>query len=361
MRYQKGFTIVELLIVVVVIAILAAITIVSYNGISRHAKETALKSDLRNGATQIETTKALEGAYPATADSLKKSDNTTFTYIRSDDTFCLGATNSTLEDVSYHITNAGSIEDGPCPGSTFSPGGHLQTVTSANCPVERTLAVDARDNHTYWIQKFSNGSCWMLTNLAYAGGGASTYSDAKTLYDGTGDSVVNLTTPRYYVSANANPTTAPTTPSTSTDGGSTAPQYGYHYNWCGAMGGQTATAACTNAATPIPDPAISVCPAGWRLPTGSSASELVGLNATANGNAADSDAGLRTNWLLQRGGFWRTSINSTGSQARYWSSTPYSSTGAYMLVATPGWVSADGYANFPGGEFAGFSVRCIAN
>ncbi len=43
---SRGFTIVELLIVVVVIAILAAITIVSYNGISRQAKNSALQSDI---------------------------------------------------------------------------------------------------------------------------------------------------------------------------------------------------------------------------------------------------------------------------------------------------------------------------
>lgn len=42
---QKGFTIVELLIVVVVIAVLAAITIVAFNGISqRAANATALDS-----------------------------------------------------------------------------------------------------------------------------------------------------------------------------------------------------------------------------------------------------------------------------------------------------------------------------
>ncbi len=43
---QRGFTIVELLIVVVVIAILAAITIVAYNGIQNRAYETAIQSDL---------------------------------------------------------------------------------------------------------------------------------------------------------------------------------------------------------------------------------------------------------------------------------------------------------------------------
>lgn len=40
----KGFTIVELLIVVVVIAILAAITIVAYNGIQNRAKTTSAQS-----------------------------------------------------------------------------------------------------------------------------------------------------------------------------------------------------------------------------------------------------------------------------------------------------------------------------
>lgn len=43
---QTGFTIVELLIVIVVIGVLAAITIVAYNGIQARARDTARKSDL---------------------------------------------------------------------------------------------------------------------------------------------------------------------------------------------------------------------------------------------------------------------------------------------------------------------------
>ena len=42
----KGFTIVELLIVIVVIAILAAITIVAFTGIQQRARDSAAKSDL---------------------------------------------------------------------------------------------------------------------------------------------------------------------------------------------------------------------------------------------------------------------------------------------------------------------------
>jgi len=47
-RNRGGFTIVELLIVIVVIAILAAISIVAYNGIQNRANDTTVKSDLAN-------------------------------------------------------------------------------------------------------------------------------------------------------------------------------------------------------------------------------------------------------------------------------------------------------------------------
>ena len=45
---QLGFTIVELLIVIVVIGILAAITIVSFNGVQEKAKTTQAQTDIRN-------------------------------------------------------------------------------------------------------------------------------------------------------------------------------------------------------------------------------------------------------------------------------------------------------------------------
>lgn len=61
---QGGFTIVELLIVVVVIAILAAITIVSYNGITARAYTASVQSDMRNALQKLELYRADNGAYP---------------------------------------------------------------------------------------------------------------------------------------------------------------------------------------------------------------------------------------------------------------------------------------------------------
>ena len=65
-KQKDGFTIVELLIVVVVIAILAAITVVAYNGIQDRAKNTQVQSDIRQVAKLIETYNADKGTYPST-------------------------------------------------------------------------------------------------------------------------------------------------------------------------------------------------------------------------------------------------------------------------------------------------------
>lgn len=65
-RRQSGFTIVELLIVIVVIGILAAITIVAFNGVQDRAKNSKTQSVLTNIRKQIEAHKALTGSYPAT-------------------------------------------------------------------------------------------------------------------------------------------------------------------------------------------------------------------------------------------------------------------------------------------------------
>ena len=61
---KSGFTIVELLIVIVVIGILAAITIVSFNGVQDRAKFATSKSDLATINKAILSFYAEKGYYP---------------------------------------------------------------------------------------------------------------------------------------------------------------------------------------------------------------------------------------------------------------------------------------------------------
>lgn len=63
-KQTRGFTIVELLIVIVVIAILAAITLVAYNGIANRANSNTVQADLSNFAKKIELYKVDNNQYP---------------------------------------------------------------------------------------------------------------------------------------------------------------------------------------------------------------------------------------------------------------------------------------------------------
>lgn len=64
---QKGFTIVELLIVIVVIAILAAVTVVAYNGVQNRASDSAVTSDISAMRKSLELVKVDLGRYPQAA------------------------------------------------------------------------------------------------------------------------------------------------------------------------------------------------------------------------------------------------------------------------------------------------------
>lgn len=68
-RNKQGFTIVELLIVIVVIAILAAITIVSYTGVQRQAQLASVQSGLSNFGKKMELYKVENGVYLKTGEN----------------------------------------------------------------------------------------------------------------------------------------------------------------------------------------------------------------------------------------------------------------------------------------------------
>jgi general secretion pathway protein G len=106
-KKQTGFTIVELLIVIVIIGILAAITIIAYNGITNRANDAAVQSDLMNLEKKI---------------ALYKVDSPTGSYHYGNqfDDVSMSITTSAYAispTVSYNLLNC---TNGTTPGSDYA-------------------------------------------------------------------------------------------------------------------------------------------------------------------------------------------------------------------------------------------------
>lgn len=115
-RLEQGFTVVELLIAIMVIGILAAVSIVSYTGIQKRAKEVALQSDLRQASTFIDAKKNITGVFPD-VNTVPKSPSTSYELTSQADTYCLTATAPGVTP--YHIASDESSTKNPCPGHGF--------------------------------------------------------------------------------------------------------------------------------------------------------------------------------------------------------------------------------------------------
>jgi len=146
---QTGFTIVELLIVIVVIGILAAIVMASYKIIVQQAIDTSIKKELANASEQLKTYRLNNYAYPTANNCptpgageicLEASSGTTYVYQVNNNadpkTFTLTATNAD-EDISYRVTSDSSapklVVDLDCPSGFIEVPGSTTYGTSDFC------------------------------------------------------------------------------------------------------------------------------------------------------------------------------------------------------------------------------------
>lgn len=104
--HHKGFTIIELLVVIVVIGILTAVTVVSYGGVSQKAIGASLRADLTNASKKLEMYKVEYDAYPASLTAVDIGTTIGFTYIPentpSPQTYSLFASKNNIQ---YFVTN----------------------------------------------------------------------------------------------------------------------------------------------------------------------------------------------------------------------------------------------------------------
>ncbi len=172
---QTGFTIVELLIVIVVIGILAAITIVAYGGIQARARDSQRQSDVRAITKALELYYTDNGRYPGGSGStvLNAAWSTTadaswsnfatvlkpyLSQLSSDPISTAGANPQTPVGYNYaYFSNSGGVYCGAAPYQMYI----LVYRFEALAPVDNL-----------------NGIC-TVSPLLYASGTASNYRVSK--------------------------------------------------------------------------------------------------------------------------------------------------------------------------------------
>lgn len=196
MASRKGFTVVELLIVIVVIGILATLSIIAYSGVQNQARASTLQSDLEQAAKKLEQYKFNNAeTYPSTLSDIKTlagvketpSNTMSYTYNSTTRRFCLTNTNASG---SYFIS---STQLSPVPGSC--------------------------DGLVAWVPLNNNVDDYGINNLTTINYGATTSSGQNTksgsyTFNGTSNridiiynSVLNTGQPAMTLTAWFNPTT----------------------------------------------------------------------------------------------------------------------------------------------------------
>lgn len=243
------------------------------------------------------------------------------------------------------------------PTPTISSITNMQEMTPdicfASAEDESATLTDTRDNNTYNVVKLSTGQCWMQQNLRL-GNGSQGYTLNSTNSDLPSGTTFTLPT--------AQTSGTNSWSSDCTDDISCATNvhlyatgnesYGNYYSW------YTATANTGTYSMSSGDATGSICPKGWRLPTGGSSGEIGTLNNTYNSGSTSSGSGLLADPLkLVRSGYYRSGVNGQGTNGIYWSSTVNSGMYAYLLDFNSYVVAPDNSYN----KYYGNSVRCLSS
>ena len=329
LHINPGFTIVELLVVIVVIGILAAITIVAYTGISSKATVASLQSDLTNAQSQLKLYYIDNGSYPTSINT--SGDNCP---TPTDARYCLKPSNGNT--FTYFTLGVATNPDGF--GLKVANGTNNYTITTSSAPVVMsTLAVTDSAN---WLaigtQVWAKANLNVGTRIAGATAQTSAVGTEKYCYGDTDAGCTN------------------------TDANGIA--YGGLYQWDEAMNYVTTQGT------------QGICPAGSHIPSDNdwkilemqlgmsqALADTTGWRGTDQGTQLKSGAGGTSGLNMPFAGYRSTggggSFIYLSSYGYLWSSSE-SSTSAWNRDLYSGTAAVNRNAVVKG---YGVSVRCLGN
>jgi general secretion pathway protein G len=148
---QEGFTIVELLIVIVVIAVLATISVIAYNGVQKRAVLSSMSSDLSQAAKAFRLYEVDNGSFPSDIPtSVKTSKGVVLSATNTNSgTFCINAYYQSDTTLKRSWDSRNGLQEDLCSGAAIG------------APAGGSVPLAARDTNI-----MPNFSQWTLTGTA---------------------------------------------------------------------------------------------------------------------------------------------------------------------------------------------------